>query len=519
LIVKSPSRALKEGHRDALFLQISDVKGWCMSELAQLAANALARPASQPAIEFARSWINWGDLRQLAERVAALLAAGNVAPGAKVALVARNHPSAIAAFVGLIAQAYSIRMIYPFQSNAGIAREVDLLEPAAVIAAEADLADRLLEVLGSKGIAGIALRDMDAFSAPGCESSRISSEAGSAPEIQILTSGTTGKPKPFVLSYDMVMRDIVGASVVPARADPAELAPILLYFPVGNISGLYTTLPAVLGGRRSVLLERFSVEAWHDYVLRYRPTSGGLPPAGIRMVLDAALPKEDLSSLRALGAGAAPLDPETQQAFEQRYGIPILLSYGATEFGGPVTRMTPELHAAFGKQKVGSVGKALPGVKLRVIDPDTFVELPAGQEGLLEVISPRIGPDWIRTSDIAKIDADGFMYHCGRADGAIMRGGFKVLPETIERALSLHPAVSAAAVVGIADHRLGQVPAAAIVLKPDTTAGSEELAAHVRNHVLATHIPVRWKIIAELPRTKLSFKVDQSAVRKLFEND
>lgn len=490
-----------------------------MSELAQLAVKALARPASQPAIEFAKLWINWGDLRQLAERVAALLAASGAASGAKVALVARNHPSAIAAFMGLIAKGYSIRMVYPFQSNAGIAREIDLMEPAAVIAAETDITDAVLDKLKGKGIAGIALRNMDAFSAPGCEQSRIGSAPTASPEIQILTSGTTGKPKPFVLSYDMIAKDIVGANAVPipAEGDLAELTPVLLYFPVGNISGLYTTLPAVLGGRRSILLERFSVEAWRDYVVRYRPTISGLPPAGIQMVLDAAIPKEDLSSLRMLGAGAAPLDAATQHAFEQRYGIPILLSYGATEFGGPVTRMTPELHASVGKEKIGSVGKPLAGVKLRVVDPVTFVELPPGHEGLLEVISPRIGPDWIRTSDIAKIDADGFMYHCGRADGAIMRGGFKVLPETIERALSLHPAVSSAAVVGIADQRLGQVPAAAVVLKPDATADSEELAAHVREHVLATHIPVKWKIVDELPRTKLSFKVDQAAVRKFFE--
>lgn len=486
-----------------------------MYELEQLAANALARAANVPAIEFAKQWISWGDLRQLAEKTNTLLAASGAARGAKIALVARNHPSAIAAFIGLIAERYSIRMIYPFQSTAGIAREIDAVAPAAVIAAEADFTAAVREVLQAKGIAGIALRDMQAVAVAGHAQSRIDSSPPSAPEIEILTSGTTGKPKPFVLSYAMVARDFVSTNTAPvlAESDP----PVLLYFPVGNISGLYTTLPALLGERRAVLLERFSVEGWHDYVLRFRPTVGGLPPAGIRMVLDAGLPKEDLASLRMIGAGAAPLDPLTQRAFEQRYGIPILLSYGATEFGGPVTRMTPELYAAWGQQKIGSVGKPLPGVQLRVIDPDSGAPLPAGQEGLLEVVSPRIGPHWIRTADIARIDADGFVYHCGRADGAIMRGGFKVLPETIERALLLHPSVSAAAVVGIADPRLGQVPAAAVVLKPDADGvRCEELAAHLREHVLATHIPVAWKIVTELPRTKLSYKVDQAAVREFF---
>ena len=265
-----------------------------------------------------------------------------------------------------------------------------------------------------------------------------------------------------------------------------------------------------------MLLDRFSVAGWHDYVLRYRPTASGLPPAGVQMVLDADIPKADLASIRTLGTGAAPLDPTVQQAFEARYGIPILLSYGATEFVGPVTAMTAGLHAEWGQKKFGSIGRALPGAQLRIVDPETGEVLPPGQEGLLEVISPRVGPDWIRTSDIATIDEDGFLFHRGRADGAITRGGFKLLPETIERALLLHPAVSAAAVIGVADRRLGQVPAAAVQLKPGVNPPSEaDLETHLRQHVPATHVPVRWRFVDDLPRTP-SFKVDRPGVRSLF---
>jgi acyl-coenzyme A synthetase/AMP-(fatty) acid ligase len=235
------------------------------------------------------------------------------------------------------------------------------------------------------------------------------------------------------------------------------------------------------------------------------------------MVLDADIPREDLSSIRAIGTGAAALDPSAHKAFEERYGIPILLSYGATEFGGPVTAMTADLHATWGKQKFGTVGRALPGVQLRVIDSSTGAVLGAGEEGILEVVSPRIGPEWIRTSDIAVIDADGFLFHRGRADGAIMRGGFKLLPETIERALMLHQKVSAAAVVGLTDKRLGQVPAAAIQLKPGVEQPSvADLEAHLRDHILATHIPVEWRFVAALPTTP-SLKTDKPAVRRLFE--
>jgi acyl-coenzyme A synthetase/AMP-(fatty) acid ligase len=128
-----------------------------------------------------------------------------------------------------------------------------------------------------------------------------------------------------------------------------------------------------------------------------------------------------------------------------------------------------------------------------------------------------MGSEWIRTSDIAMVDEDGFMFHRGRADGAIMRGGFKILPETIERALLLHDAISAVAVLGLPDQRLGQVPAAAIQLKPGVERPEvRDLEAHLRRHVYATHIPAAWRIVEELPRTP-SLKIDRPAVRRLFE--
>jgi acyl-coenzyme A synthetase/AMP-(fatty) acid ligase len=132
-------------------------------------------------------------------------------------------------------------------------------------------------------------------------------------------------------------------------------------------------------------------------------------------------------------------------------------------------------------------------------------------------MTPRMGPHWIRTSDMGMIDEDGFVFHRGRADGAINRGGFKLLPDDIERALKLHEAVSAAAVTGIPDQRLGQVPAAAIQLKPGAAKPSlAELEAHLRKHVAATHIPTAWRFVETLPYNAM-LKVDRLALRRLFE--
>jgi acyl-coenzyme A synthetase/AMP-(fatty) acid ligase len=494
-----------------------------MSELQELSARALARPAAQPAIEFNRRWITWGELRQVADRMSALLGASGIGAHAPVAFVPRNRPSAIAALLGLIAQERSIQMVYAFQSATALARDIERLKPQVLVAAAEDYSEELRSALRDGGIAAIALTEMDAASVSGLERSLrvVDSAAPAEPRIEILTSGTTGPPKQFAISYDLIAKHMLRGSVIASVPDVevAQLPPNLLFMPLGNISGIYSTLPGLLKGQRGVLVEKFSVAAWHDHVLRYRPQVTGLPPAGVQMVLDADIPAADLKCIRVLGTGAAPLDPTTHRAFEERYGIPILLSYGATEFGGPVTAMTADLHATWGKQKFGSVGRCLPGAQLRIIDAETGAVLPPGEEGILEVISHRIGPAWIRTSDIAMIDADGFLFHRGRADGAIMRGGFKLLPETIERALLLHDAISAAAVVGFPDKRLGQVPAAAIRLKPGVGQPSvADLEAHLRKHVLATHIPVVWRFVETLPTTP-SLKIDRPALRRMLEED
>lgn len=490
------------------------------TELSQLSAAVLDFPADRSAIEFDKRWFTWGELQQVAQSVTALIRESGASGDAKIALVAKNHPAAIAAYLGLMARQYSFRMVYPFQSVTAMAQEIEAIKPAVVIAAEDAFTDQMTLALKRLGVAGIGLTDADAVAIDGLEHSSIASTKSTKPYIEIHTSGTTGTPKPFAIDYATVARHIVAGRPTPSSAgsNPELLPPTLMYFPVGNITGLHSTIAPLLRGQKGVLLDRFSVEGWHDHLVRYRPAAGGLPPSGVQMILDAQLPREDFVSLKMIGSGSAPLDPAVQKAFEERYGVPILLAYGATEFGGPVTSMTPDLHQVWGDRKLGSVGKPLPGVQLRVVDQVSGDALPIGEQGLLEVISPRIGGHWIRTSDLAQIDADGFLFLRGRADGVIMRGGFKILPETIEQVLVQHPAVSAAGVIGIPDHRLGQVPAAAIQSKPGAEKPTfQALEKLLRDNIPATHIPVRWIYVDELPRTA-SLKVHIPTLRKLFES-
>lgn len=467
-----------------------------------------------PAVAFNGRWADWSDIRQFAARFDAAVA--GFPSEAPVCFFPRNHPASLATLLALLRQRRTIRMGYPFQSPAGILRDILRSPPAFVVLDESDGTATIGDALANAGIGLVTIADLidgPVHRLP-C---RNPASPDDQPRIEIQTSGTTGPPKPFIVAQSMLAGHLVAGSPLAAMAPAAvaALPPALLFFPIGNISGLYSTLPPLLFGQRVVLLERFTISAWRDYVVRHRPAMAGMPAAGVRMLLDANIDRADLSSLRALGTGAAPLPADIHRRFEERYGIPILLSYGATEFGGPVTAMTLDLHREWGQRKFGSVGRPLPGVRLRIVDAVTGVEQPPDTEGLLEVVSPRIGPDWLRTSDLAVIDGDGFLFHRGRADGAIMRGGFKLLPETIEDALLRHPLIKEAAVVGMPDQRLGEVPGALLVVRDgQTPPEASALESHLRQLLPATHLPAVWRFRPALPHT-VSHKIDRACVRRI----
>lgn len=491
-----------------------------VGSLQEATRKALDRDPSVQAIEYERHWYTWGDIRHVADQVGAAVRASGAGREQAVALIPRNRPSAVAALLGLLAEGRTVQMVYAFQKPAAIAQNIERLRPSVIVGAATEVGGEVEALCREKGIAIILIDEMEAKAVPGMDKATCAPDpdAPTEPQIQILTSGTTGPPKQCPFPHSMFFEHHIKPGMLSQQSSPS-IIPFLASFPLGNISGVYSTLPTMIRGIPMVLVDRFTIDVWHDWVVRFRPVQGGLPPAGIQMVLDKNYPPEDLASIQMVGTGAAPLDPTVQRAFEDRYGIPIILSYGATEFGGPVVGMTLDLVKQWGQQKLGSVGKVMPGMKVRVVDPETGEELSAGQEGILEVVSKRIGPDWIRTSDVAVFDEDGFMWHKGRADGAIMRGGFKVLPESIERALRLHPAVAVAAVTAKKDRRLSEVPAAAIQLKPGVeTPSIAELEEHLREHLPSTHIPTVWKFVDDIPKNR-SAKIDRPALKAMFEEE
>jgi acyl-CoA synthetase (AMP-forming)/AMP-acid ligase II len=490
----------------------------------------LALDPSAPAVEFEGAWHSWGELAAWLEGVDRALLDAGLGEDCAVGVLLRNRPSLVGVLLGLLATHRCVVTLNPHQGPAKLAEELRALRLAAVVAHRDDWALPELERAAAEiGSVGVEVREDPAAPCrvlPGREAPRGAAHRDPLPgvAVEMLTSGTTGPPKRVELRYRSLEKSLLGASHYESGKREAD-APVLrkgvaiVAAPLVHVSGLWRTIQALVDGRRIALLERFSVEAWRDAVRRHRPKVSSLVPAALRMVLDADLPREDLASLRAVTSGTAALPPETAVAFEQKYGIPVLTLYGATEFAGGVAGWTLEDHAKWAESKRGSAGRAHPGCELRVVSLEDGRVLPTGETGLLQVRSAQLGAEagWVGTTDLARLDADGFLWIQGRADNAIIRGGFKVAPAEVAEVLERHPAVRQASVVGLPDARLGAVPVAAVELEDGAPPlEDEELRRFARQHLASYQVPAQIRIVAALPRTP-SLKVSEPGVRSLFE--
>ncbi len=490
------------------------------SALADRIGAVVAIDPAAPALEFEGKWRSWGELGATIESVAELVPT----PGTQVGLILRNRPASVGLLLGVLRAGGCVVAINP---DRGVARTKEDIEALDVpfIAGEPPDVDRLVSSsiratrITTDGLGGPAAVNRVAVD-PGCRVGDQTLRCGTA--VRMLTSGTTGPPKRVDLSYDTLERVLIGAKHYEADRDTTlrlRSTVAVVNSPLVHLGGLFRVLQCISDGRPFALLERFTVEAWVDAVRRHRPATASLVPAALRMVLEADVDAADLDSLRSVVSGTAPLSPDDADAFTAKYGVPVLSSYAATEFGGGVAGWNIRDYREYWASKRGSVGRAHAGCELRVVDPGSGDPLGADAEGLLEVKAGQLGSDagWIRTTDLARIDHDGFLWILGRADQAIIRGGFKVRPDDVRTALERHPRVRAAAVVSRADPRLGAVPVAAVELRPGREAvTADELLAHAAKSLARYELPTDIRIVEAMPRTA-SAKVDLVAVSALFD--
>ncbi|MEX1006603.1 MAG: fatty acid--CoA ligase family protein [Acidimicrobiia bacterium] len=480
----------------------------------------MALDPAAPAVESNGRWWTWRDLATAADHVDGALHHAGLGAGAPIGVMLRNRPGPLGVVLGLLRAGACVVTVNPLLGRERLRADVAGLELPMLIGEPDDLALLDLDAL-RPSTALVALGDLDgAFDLTLPTGPRRAFRAARGTAVRMLTSGTTGPPKRIDLGYETLELVMRGAKHYEQSGD-ADLrlrdGVVIVSAPLVHVSGVFRVVQAVLDGRRIVLLERFTVDAWVDAVRRHRPKTVSLVPTALRMVLDANVDPEVFDSVRSAVSGTAPLDPDVAEAFTERYGVPVLTSYGATEFGGGVAGWNLADRRRYGGEKRGSVGRAHDGCELRVVDAELGTELPPGGVGLLEVRAAQLGTDeWVRTTDLARLDADGFLWIVGRADQTILRGGYKVQPEVVRAALERDPAVKEAAVIGISDVRLGAVPVAAIERLPGREIDEASLLAHASSHLAPYELPVAVSVVDELPRTT-SGKVDLAAIRALFD--
>jgi long-chain acyl-CoA synthetase len=451
------------------------------------------------AIEYDGNWVTYRQLGTQARRIAT-----RVDGRGQVGVLLRNRPAHVAAFLGVLLAGGSVVVSNPSRGDDRTTADIAALELPVIIGDPEDLAKLVGDGGGSTVLAVSSLDEEPQALAVG--DGRVDGRPGVA--VRMLTSGTTGPPKRIDLTYDMLAHSVLGAEPTAVRTGVA-----IVNAPLVHIGGVFRVLQCLAEARPFVFLDRFDLDKWAGAVRRHRPKAVSLVPAALRMVLHSELRRDDLDGILAVTSGTAPLSADDADAFQQKFGIPVLTSYAATEFGGGVAGWTLRDHQKYWQAKRGSVGRANPGAQLRVVD-DSGNPVAAGQSGLLEVKPGQLGPsvDWMRTTDVARIDEDGFLWILGRADQAIIRGGFKVMPDDVRAALEGHPAVQGAAVVGRPDDRLGETPVAVVELRDAASADADELLEYLRKRLARYEIPTEIAIVDAIPRTP-SGKPDLSAIR------
>lgn len=499
-------------------------------EFSALLRKEVTSGRDRPAIEYKGRWYGWSDIAANVAALDAIAATRRLPRGARVAFVGANSPGHIAAVIALLAQGACLVIVNSQQDGAQIAEQVACLGVRAVAAAQDQWSAELLTVAGRQGMTGLIV-DRELCNTIAVHPSALGQAVGegfpaprqhprgSATAVEMLTSGTTGPPKHIPVSYQglyacaVAVLDLDAATIGAAGhlTEPGWSAGS-----ISHISGFVNVCALAMTGRTMILREKFSVQEWREAIARHRLQLSRLSPAMVNMVLASDIQPHEIETLKAVRSGSAPISPETKAAFLERFSIPVLGAYGATEFGGAIVAWTLDLHRIYGAAKAASTGRVIHDIaEVRIMHAETGQPVPAGQEGLLEAKVASMNPNWVRTNDLAVLDEDDFVYIRGRADRVINRGGFKVSPEPIEEALRRHPAVRDAAVFAQPDARLGEIPCAAVELILDVPRPDEsELIRFLHENLVRYHVPARILILDALPRTP-SMKISLPKLKEL----
>jgi o-succinylbenzoate---CoA ligase len=312
---------------------------------------------------------------------------------------------------------------------------------------------------------------------------------------RVLTSGTSGHPRPIGLTYGNHLWSAVG-SAFNLGVDPSDRW--LCCLPLYHVAGLEIVMRSVIYGTGAVIHDGFAVESVAEALERDGVTLMSVVTTQLTRLLEAGV---GLSGPRAILVGGGPVPLEVLEEAIGRDAA-VVQTYGLTETASQVTTLAPQE----ARRKLGSAGRPLLTTHLRIQDGEILVQGP--------VIAPGCADEdgWLHTGDLGRIDDEGFLYVEDRLGDVIVSGGENVLPAEVEEVLLRHPDVADAAAVGRADAEWQEAVEAVVVLRDGAAAGAAELRQHCAESLAGYKVPKRFEFVSELPRTD-SGKLLRQALR------
>jgi long-chain acyl-CoA synthetase len=463
--------------------------------------------------------LTYRDLDRLMDRIAAALQRDGLGPGDIIAICAKTSIAYGAVFLGALRASVAVAPLAPSSTPASLVGMVADCD-ARLFFLDGDVADALADREADINVPRIALdgssvgQAFEAWLAPtGGTPMPVQVQPETAFNI-IYSSGTTGEPKGIVQSFRMRWLQLFRAANLGYDARSVTIVSTPLY----SNTTLVSFLPAVGYGGTAVLMDKFDAAGFLELAQKHRATHAMLVPVQYRRIMSMPdFDRYDLGSFVVKLSTSAPFAATLKADVLKRWPGGLIEYYGMTEGGG-----TCILAAHLHPDKLGTVGQPAPGHDIRLID-DEGKEVAPGQVGEVVGHSPAImngyykrpdktaaaewwhpdGRRFMRTGDVGRFDADGFLTLMDRKKDMIISGGFNIYPSDLEGALVDHAAVQEVAVVGVASEQWGETPIAFVVLKENARATADELKSWLNAHVGKTQRVAAVVIVPALPRSAI----------------
>jgi len=484
---------------------------------------------NQLAMKFEDRAMNYGEFCRTISNIAGNLRLHGLDKGDKVCVFLPNLPETVLSFWGIQQAGLVGVMTNPLYSPEEVLFQLNNSDSRAIITTNA-LLPKILKILDrsklkhvfyvmtepDKGVEATH-KGVHPWERLLIENIGFSCEKTKQSDIALLqyTGGTTGISKGCMLSQrNLIANAMMVQEYLKDILEPAneKFIAVLPYFHIYGLQ-LNIVLPLLLGSA-TYPITRFAPVSLLELIQNEKLTILPSAPSIFSACLSRPeLKNYDLSSVKVVLSGSAPLPVAQKQLFEELTGAKVCEGYGLSETS-PVVTLTP----AFGKNKPGSIGTPMPLTDVKIVDLEYGTrELPQGEEGELAVKGPQVmsgyyenpnetadvlsAEGWLKTGDIARMDEDGYFYITGRKKELIIIGGYNVYPREIEEVLFKHEAIKEVAAKGVPDELRGEVVKVYVVLKEGASITKNEIVAYCRKHLANYKVPRDVEFMKELPKS------------------